>query len=149
MKRLILLLSACLALCATAAPWGEGSFENDDAAKWVQQCLQSSGTELVAAALQSALESELVEAADGAVAIAAIEVIAAARGKPGPGLPPELQEWLARQPQAAIAALVPQAREALERIRDPAVSELQQRWAESGAKRWNAQVAELASRLNR
>jgi Domain of unknown function (DUF4259) len=152
MNRVALALTAlCLSFAALAGSWGEGSFENDAARDWAQDCaqgdLRGSGAEVVEAALQSALNSEFIEVDDGAVAVAAAEVIAAARGKPAADLPAELSAWLEQQSKPAIAALASKAREALERVRDPKVSELQQLWAENSKSRWPARVREVESRL--
>lgn len=150
MNRMALaLLVLCLSLPALAGSWGEGSFDNDDALDWVAVCTQAAGPEVIADALQSALKSEMIEASDGAVAVAAAEVIAAARGRASAALPPSLQAWLDKQPKEKIAALTAQAREALERVKDPTVSELKQLWSEGKANRWPAGIAELEARLRR
>ena len=151
MNRIILLLcTLCLSVAALAASEaeGEGSFDNDAARSWAQACVEASGAEVLRDALQSALNSEFIEAKDGAVAVAAAEVIAAARGRPAADLPPALSAWLEQQSQPDIARLAPQAREALERVRDPKVSELQQEWAaQPGGKAWAARLRELGTRL--
>lgn len=150
MKRIATaVLSLCLSLSAWAGAWGEGSFDNDDALDWVEVCAQAAGPEVVSEALQSALKSEMIEAPDGSVAVAAAEVIAAARGKASPALPAQLQAWLDKQPKEKIAALASQASEALERVKDPTVSELRQLWSEGKASPWLARIAELEARLRR
>jgi hypothetical protein len=105
----LLLLSAS----AFAGAWGEGSFENDDALDWVEQCVQSSGPSAVVTALEAALQSEMVDAANGAMAVAAAEVVAASRGKPSAKLPDNLRTWLEHQPKAEIAKFGPLARKAI------------------------------------
>ena len=106
MKHLLALaLWFALSSPALAGAWGTGSFENDDALDWAAQCTEASGPSAIAAALEAALSGDVIEAPDGAMAIAAAEVVAAARGKPGAKLPDTLRVWLSRQPQAQIARL--------------------------------------------
>lgn len=148
MKRLLLLLGTLLtcSICLAGA-WGPGNFDNDDALDWAGQCVASKGAGVIAATLQSALQARAIEAPDGAMAVAAAEVVAAAKGKPGKALPRELRDWLDRQPKADIARLAPIARKAIVRIKDPKLSEVAQLWHESGDKRWQDMMAELEIRL--
>lgn len=148
MKRLLLLLGTLLtcSICLAGA-WVSGNFDNDDALDWAGQCVASKGAGVIAATLQSALQARAIEAPDGAMAIAAAEVVAAAKGKPGKALPRELRDWLDRQPKADIARLAPIARKAIVRIKDPKLSEVAQLWHESGDKRWPDMMAELEIRL--
>jgi hypothetical protein len=88
-----------------------------------------------------------LQAPEGAAAIAAAEVVAAAKGKPSKGLPKELSDWLKHQPRQEIAKLASVAREALTRVKNPHVSELGQLWEESADKQWAKTVAELEARL--
>ena len=147
MKRLLLLLGTLLtcSICLAGA-WGPGNFDNDDALDWAGQCVASKGASVIAATLQSALQAGAIEAPDGAMAIAAAEVVAAAKGKPGKALPRVLRDWLERQPKADIARLAPIARKALVRVKDPKLSEVAQLWRESGDKQW-PDMAELEVRL--
>ena len=145
---LALALSFALSSPALAGAWGTGSFENDDALDWAAQCTQSSGPPAVAAALKAALSADFIEAPDGAMAIAAAEVVAAARGKPGAKLPDTLRAWLQRQPQSQIARLAPLAQQALARVNGSAdQSELKQLWSGKDAQTWNKLMANLAARL--
>jgi hypothetical protein len=88
-----------------------------------------------------------LQAPEGAAAVAAAEVVAAAKGNPGKGLPKELSDWLSHQPKQEIAKFAPAARKALTRVQDPQVSELGQLWEESSDKQWARMVAELEARL--
>lgn len=148
MKRFFLGLMTLLtcSICLAGA-WGAGSFDNDDALDWVGQCVASKGADLVAATLQAALQPGAIDEPQGAMAVAAAEVVAASKGKPGKALPQALRDWLARQPKADIAKLTPIARKALQRVKNPEASELQQVWHESGDKRWFSTITELESRL--
>lgn len=148
MKRLIVLLAALLtySICLAGA-WGPGTFDNDDALDWVQLCTESKGSAVIASALKTVMQPGALQAQDGAAAIAAAEVVAAARGKPSKRLPRELSDWLKNQPKQEIAKFAAVARKALARVKDPQVSELGHLWEESGEKQWSRTVAELEARL--
>jgi len=148
MKRLIVFFMAFLTcgVCLAGA-WGPGAFENDDALDWVHLCANSKDGAFIASALETALQPGGLQASEAAAAIAAAEVVAAAKGKPGVGLPKELSDWLNQQPKQEIAKYAPVARKALSRVKDPSVSELGQLWEESTDKHWARTVAELETRL--
>jgi hypothetical protein len=148
MKKLSLAVAFLLLSASVfAGAWGEGSFENDDALDWVGQCVQSSGETPVVIALEAALRSEMVDAVDGAVAVAAAEVVAASLGKPSAKLPDILRTWLEHQPKAQIAKLRPLARKAIALISSEKTSELKQLWSRDGADKWASQISELDARL--
>lgn len=148
MKRaLVASLLAVLPLLVHAGVWGEGSFENDDALDWVGQCIKAGTTAPVSAALAAVLDGRYVQAPDGSEAVAAAEVIAAAMGKPGADMPPELRAWMRRQPADELRGLAPMARRALSRVLDPKVSELSQLWAEARSTQWTEAIADLERRL--
>jgi len=148
MKRIATALAAIsISVSALAGAWGDGSFENDDALDWVSQCTQSACLDTISAALNNAIKAKFIEASEGAVVIAASEVIAAAAGKPSPSLPPELSNWLKKQPPAKLLELAPKARLALARVRDPKASELNQLWSEGKKNEWTKRVQELEGRL--
>src|SRR2546427_1403137 len=138
-----LLASLVLASTAHAGAWGEGSFENDDALDWMAECTRSNSAAPIQAALDAALHGKAMEAPAGSVAVAAAEVVAAALGKPGPTLPPELRGWSQRQPSEQIASLAPLALKALARVRDPKVSELRQLWVEGKPNKLLDAIGEL------
>ena len=148
MKRLIVLVASLLAcgVCLAGA-WGPGTFDNDDALDWMHLCTESKGSAVVAATLDTAMQSGVLEAPEGAAVVAAAEVVAAARGKPGSTLPEELRNWLSRQPKQEIAKLAPVAKRVLTKVKDPNRSELGQLWSESPDKQWAKVVAELEARL--
>lgn len=148
MKRYTVLLAALLkcSVCLAGA-WGPGTFDNDDALDWVHACTESKGNSVIASALEIAMQPGALQAPEGAAAVAAAEVVAAAKGKPSNGLPNELSNWLTHQPKQEIAKLAPLARKALARIKDPQMSELGQLWKESEGKQWDRTIAELEARL--
>src|SRR5258708_25586982 len=100
-------------------------------------------------ALESALTGKMLAAPEGSIAVAAVEVVAAALGRPGPGLPPELKAWIERRPPGELAGLAPAARKALARVRDSSVSELHQLWSQGKPNGWTLAVAYLEARLGR
>lgn len=148
MYRLIsLLLSLFLSASAVAGAWGEGSFENDDALDWTSECAHSSGAKMVHATLNSAVKAKYLEAPEASAAVAAAEVIAAAKGKPSAKLPKELEAWLGRQSKTALANLAPLARQVLKKVLDPKSSELRQLWSEGKKNHWESSITELEARL--
>lgn len=131
--------------------WGTEPFANDDALDWLAE-LEAEGLPAAGGAIQAVLDlaPEYLEAPICAAGLAAAEVIAALRGRPGASLPPGVQAWV-----SACAAgpggdpgdeLVRNARRAVELI--VADSELRDLWAESDeAEQWQASVSDLRARL--
>jgi hypothetical protein len=149
-KAILLLLPITLSAVsgvAIAGAWAEGSFDNDDALDWAYACSTTKSVGPVRQALQRAIDEKVLHAPDGSSAIAAAEVVAAAKGRPSSKLPPELAGWTKRQPPSTLVQMAPLALRALMRVRDPKASELRQLWDEGDSKRWLAAVAELESRL--
>jgi hypothetical protein len=69
--------------------WGAGAFDNDDALDWLSELVDSPDFALGRAVLDvTALE--YLEAPEGSAALAAAEVVAAARGHPAALLPDEV-----------------------------------------------------------
>ncbi len=134
---------------AAAGAWGIGAFENDDAMDWMSELERSATADFLGAALRSIdAKSKYVEAPECSNAMAAAEVIAAARGRPSKGLPAEAAEWLKRVRPAVGSDLVSQAHAAVSFCRDNPNSELRQLWAESkDFQAWLAGMANLLSRL--
>jgi Domain of unknown function (DUF4259) len=130
--------------------WGIGSFENDDAADFMIDLLDSGDLSLVREVLDNVLTStEYVEAPDATLAIVAAEIVAAARGRPTLAAQQEegLADWIARLRPTIDAHLTTQAREALTRILADN-SELRELWEETDdIHDWRAVVTELRSHL--
>ena len=130
--------------------WGIGSFENDDAADFMIDVLDSGDLSLIREVLDNVLTStEYVEAPDATLAIVAAEIVAAARGRPTLAAQQEegVADWLARVRPAIDIDLVRQARDALARIVADN-SELRELWEETDeAPAWRAVVDELATQL--
>src|SRR5215510_10818731 len=125
-------VTAFVASSAVAGTWQIGSFENDDAADWISELEQADGPSVLTATLRGVdSKAKFVEAPDCAMALAAAEVIAAARGRPSKALPAEVDAWLKRVRPSVGPELVQQARTAVAFCRDNANSELRQLWMDS------------------
>jgi hypothetical protein len=124
--------------------WSTGAFANDDASDWVYELEGADDLALC----RDALEEADLDAGEGARAIAAAAVMAAAAGRRGGELPEEVEAWLdtvGPKPSDADLAL---ARRAVERVRGPR-SELAELWGASPSSAdWVANLDELVSRLS-
>ena len=127
--------------------WGIGPFENDDALDFVAE-LQADGVSVVRSALEAValLDPDgYLEAPSCERAIAAAEVLAGARGRPAPDLPPEITEWLRAGPRVD-ESLVPPAAVAMTRILEG--SELKELWESStDGPAWERRVADVRGRI--
>lgn len=129
--------------------WGTGSFENDTAADYLAELLDTEDLQSVEAVLYQAIPDDDsggdLDADDAARALVAAEIVAAMRGFPG-DMPDELAEWI-----PGDDALTPELR----LIAHSAVlyvlngSELRQLWEESEEfEAWKAGTRELIGRLS-
>ena len=127
--------------------WGAGSFENDDAQEFLGE-LGSKEPEDLKLILRHAADHEgYLEAPESSVAVAAGEVVAAAKGNPAPSVPPAISEWIGRFEGAPSSEMSELARRAIERVRTN--SELKDLWLEAeGLNEWSAVLRELEGRLN-
>jgi hypothetical protein len=130
--------------------WGPGSFDNDDAADFLADLLDSGDTSLLRETLDNVLTStEYVEAPDASQAIVAAEVVAAALGRASPAAARKapLMAWLARIRPRIDATLALQCADALSRILAPN-SELRELWEASDEfAEWRATLEELRSQV--
>ncbi|GAA4347900.1 hypothetical protein GCM10023165_33120 [Variovorax defluvii] len=140
-----LLLSVVLA--AHAGAWGDGALDNDAAQDWLALCAETADAELVPQALDMALVASYVEADDGAVAVAAAELVAHALERGGASRRASVAPCLVTLPASELRALAPRARQALARVGDPCVSELAQLWREDSRNRSADTLRRLAQRL--
>ena len=114
----------------------------------MSDCTRSTGTRVIAAAFRKVSGAAYVEAPEASSAVAAAEVVAAARGKAGPGFPDDLRKWLQRQPNAEIVSLAPLAEKVVERIAEGPASELQSLWKQSKQyAHWQRNMQDLLARL--
>jgi Domain of unknown function (DUF4259) len=133
--------------------WGTGSFENDDALDFVVE-LEREGQPAIRATLENVTRlgaREYLEAPEASAAIAASEVIAAARDGKVSQLPEEAQRWVqVHGTSVANPRFLELAQRALERIL--LRSELKELWEEGGTdtpqfEAWDHGVHQLAARL--
>ena len=130
--------------------WGSGSFDNDDAADFLAEVVESGDVSLLREVIANVLSStEYVEAPDACQAIVAAEVVAAALGRPTAAGQQEdaLSAWVKRVRPDVDATLAAEARDALTRIL-ASNSELRELWEDSDDfAEWRASVAELRQQL--
>lgn len=147
--KLPLLLIICLVAAqpALAGAWGDKSFDNDDARDWVDNELKEDGQRAVRNAIGFVVgKSGYLEAPQCCYAVAACEVLAAARGRPAPDLPKEVAALAKTLPTKTVDAVRKDAVKALDKI--IAKSELRDLVEESGGfAKWKALMDELKSRL--
>jgi hypothetical protein len=131
--------------------WGHGSFENDDAADWVSD-FEANGVSAVVSVLEHVTqlgEDEYLEAPEASMAVAAAEMVAAARDGDLSALPSDNERKALSRHQAALRdpQLVALARQAVERVLQQ--SELKDLWSESGTPdpSWLNVMGTLSSRL--
>jgi hypothetical protein len=127
--------------------WGISAFENDDAMDWVGDLLESRDQTVLERALEAVCSdvSGYIEAPEGAVALAAAEMVASALGAPGPNLPSQVSDWMARHESCISAATVQMARQAVELVAGR--SELRELWGDSDSAGWEQMTADLQKRL--
>ena len=129
--------------------WGTGSFENDSAADFIKEVVED-GAVALREALEIVLDPELddVEAEEGARALAAAEIVAAALlGDMKYISDDDLQSWIEDTDAAQLTAHRELALEAVERVIGPA-SELPELWEESNDQAgWQAEMQRLRSAL--
>jgi hypothetical protein len=127
--------------------WGAGTFQNDTAVDWVAQLQESSDDSLLRRAIEpaAAIDGSYLDSGVAAIALAAAEVVAAAKGQPGGDLPESLSSWVAQFGSDVGDDLPIPARQAVERI--AASSELKELWDEAGDNDWNDVVGDLRARL--
>lgn len=126
--------------------WGTGNLENDTAADWMGDVADGADADYVRAALRRVLDAEgYVDSPEACEALAAAEVVAAARGH---ALPDEesVEAAGARMPELADDALL--ALGAISVVADPQRSELYELWDDAEPEEWLAVVADLRRRLS-
>ncbi|KRG58713.1 hypothetical protein ABB25_06030 [Stenotrophomonas koreensis] len=130
--------------------WGNGSFDNDDAADFLSDVTDSSDLTLVREIFAAVLGADkYLEAPDASQAIAAAEIVAAVVGRPTSAAQEEeeLSEWIARTKPTADPGLVTQAVQVLDRIVGDN-SELRELWEETDElSDWEETVAAVRSKL--
>jgi hypothetical protein len=128
--------------------WGPGAFENDDSSDWVWELEDDTDASVVTEALSAIVDldaDDYIEAPEACNAIAAAEIVAAARGHQGVELPSEARAWIDRNAQLVDPSLLALAVVAVERISID--SELKELWDDAGNTEWARLTAELLERL--
>jgi hypothetical protein len=130
--------------------WGTGTFENDDAADWVYELLESRDLMPARDALAATMDSDgWLESPEGARAVAAAVVIAAAFDGDVEGVPEEVVGWLGHHPDAATREDARLAADALERVLSED-SELRELWVDAGeGQEWTEGIQRVGRRLVR
>jgi Domain of unknown function (DUF4259) len=125
--------------------WGTGSFENDYAVDWLAKLGSITPDDLTQIFVQAADHPGYLEAPAASVVVAAAEAIAALKGSPTKGVPPEIIKWTTSR-QAPTPELRTLALRALERVRKN--SELKDLWLEAdGLNDWIAAIQDLQTRV--
>lgn len=130
--------------------WGHLAFDNDAANDWAYGLDGVSDLRLVEEAFNrvEAPASEYLEQDEACSALAAIEVLARLRGRPGytNAYTEKVDRWVAAHPIPSQELIV-RGLSVLDRVLAPQ-SELLELWEEAGADDWRAAVADLRARLD-
>ncbi len=130
--------------------WAIDSFGNDDAADWLGELTQAQDLSPARQAVLALLAEEgYLDAPLSTEALAAIEAVAAALGRPTIAAQgqPSLMTWIASVKPVPDASLVSDAARAIERILGPD-SELRELWEETDDfGEWQDNVGQLRSAL--
>jgi hypothetical protein len=123
--------------------WGHGNFDNDGAHDWLDE-LHDKGVAAIRSVLGRVARAKYSDVDDAQAALAAAEVVAAARGNPRPGRQPDLLAvWVDDQGSEIEDAHAVLAAKAVARVRDG--SELRELW--DGNVKWAREIEKLIARL--
>jgi hypothetical protein len=132
--------------------WGAGSFENEDAQKFLGRLGSLGIDDLRQILARAADQGDYLEAPESGVAVAAAEIVAAlvAAAKDetaSSSTPRQIFDWLCKSEARATPDLAGLARRAVERVRTN--SELKDLWLEAeGLNEWSAALRDLEERLS-
>ena len=131
--------------------WAITPFDNDDAMDWLVELTAQDGLAPIESAFRSAQEAATssLEAPEGAQALAAAEVVAAALGQASASATaqPTLVEWLDRVRPTLSPPLIQNAIKAVERVLANK-SELKELWEDTeDFDQWKSDVESLLLRL--
>lgn len=111
--------------------WGTEVFANDDAMDWIAALEDTDDVSVVESALSAVNDADgYLESPECSAALAAAEVVATILKRPGPDVPSEVFEWIARVGREIPPSLPDAARRAIDRV--VADSELLELWEEAG-----------------
>jgi hypothetical protein len=130
--------------------WNPGNFGNEEAILWLQKLLTSGSESTIREAVDCIglyPEDEYLDAEYCSNALAAAEMIAAAKGcPPQEEFPDEAKQWLAANPFTPDEELLKSTRKAVDRILNN--SELKELWQEGCANdEWHLTLIDLRRRL--
>ncbi|HEX7425191.1 MAG TPA: DUF4259 domain-containing protein [Terriglobales bacterium] len=129
------------------AGWGTGSFENEDAQKWLGKLSLLGIDDLKQILSRAADQSDYLEAPDASIVVAAAEVLATMKGAPPEQLPREIVDWTTRTKGGSTAEINELAVRAVDKVRRN--SELKDLWLEAdGLNEWTAALQDLQTRLS-
>ncbi|TMC83354.1 MAG: DUF4259 domain-containing protein [Chloroflexi bacterium] len=131
--------------------WGVLAFDNDDANDWAYDLDGVSDLSLVKSAFEQmeAVGSGYLEQGLACNALAACEVLARLRGRPGytNAYTDKVDKWVAAHQIDPPMGLITRGEAAVVRILGPE-SELRELWEEAGDQEWRAAVDDLRSRMS-
>jgi hypothetical protein len=129
--------------------WGEKAFENDSALDWLND-LETEGVDALRDVLERVAdtdEEDYLDLDDGAPAIAAAEIVAAARGRGRDRLTKPVIAWLDANANDLVEEDLLLAARAVERV-VAGNSELRELWEDGGSDSpWHADVRTLLTRV--
>lgn len=131
--------------------WGVLAFDNDDANDWAHGLDGVSDLSLVESAFEQveAAGSSYLEQGPACEALAACEVVARLRGRPGHknSYTEKVDEWVAAHRIDPPGGLITRGEAAIVRILGPE-SELRELWEEARDQEWRAAVEDLRVRMS-
>jgi hypothetical protein len=128
--------------------WGHETFENDAALDWLGDLAEGAPAQFrdALSLVRGAEPDDYVDADDACAALAAAELVAAARTGKRERLPESAVQWLADHHDVIRPDDAALARAAIDRVLSG--SELEELWQEGHAAPWRASVDELLRRLS-
>jgi hypothetical protein len=131
--------------------WGSGTFDNDTACDWSYRLEDAEDLSLVIEAVDAVLEvgDDYLDVDLGSEGLAACEVIAGLKGKPGErsSYSRTVDDWVQANPMVPPKDLVDRAVLAIDRVQTEP-SELLELWNEGGPNsEWHAAVKDLRDRV--
>jgi Domain of unknown function (DUF4259) len=126
-----------------------GNFGNDEATDWLYDLEETYGSEMLSEAFDVIAKGEFHELADCCIALAAAEVVAAAKGKPASDLPDDARKWLGNQETSDVSKIKALNKKAITAVKKiQAHSELRDQWEDTDEwHSWTMVVERLLKRL--
>jgi hypothetical protein len=129
--------------------WAIGIFDNDDASDWLSELANANSPDFLSGAIDAVTSmGDYLESPEGSRLLCVCEVIAAIGGQPATNLPDVVFQWTKDHETLDIAALIPIALQAIDRVLGPN-SELNQLWQENESEYplWRETVLSVRDRL--